>query len=307
MPRKKRKTASSGKKRNLIKKAGTLDLVRKSVVDLKSNPAVMLPGIFGLVVVLAFYGFIIIQYFVALSFLKSLDPENRFIFAFLAFVVLLLDMALLIVINAYYYAMQYGMIADVLSGRKTSLRRGIMHGKTLFVKMLSLSIAKSVFSKVIPMVILISIFIPVFLVDRVAALITAIILLSFVYLPYLTVFWVVTVFKLPILIHRNIPGVLSGFGVIFECFRYAKKDRLHVAIAFLVSLGISVIINAVLLVAGTYAYLIESVVSTDEFSPQYLTYFVLYLVKAAIVLVGSMIVSFFIFNSYFQKNRLRWK
>ena len=307
MPRKKRKTASSGKKRNLIKKAGTLDLVRKSVVDLKSNPAVMLPGVFGLAVVLAFYGFIIIQYFVALSFLKSLDPENRFIFAFLAFVVLLLDMALLIVINAYYYAMQYGMIADVLSGRKTSLRRGIMHGKTLFVKMLSLSIAKSVFSKVIPLVILISIFIPVFLVDRVAALITAIILFSFVYLPYLTVFWVITVFKLPILIHRNIPGVLSGFGVIFECFRYAKKNLLHVAIAFLVSLGISVIINVILLVAGTYAYLIEFVVSTDEFSLQYLTYFVLYLVKAAIALVGSMIVSFFIFNSYFQKNRLRWK
>ena len=307
MTRKKRKPAKSRTIKKSVKKADAFDLVAKSVRDLRNNPVVLVPGLLGMVLVLVLMGFVAIQFFTARSVLETLDPGDNLLFMVLVLFFFLLDVVLYVMISAYHGAVQYGMITDVLAGRSSSFRRALNHGKIFFGKMLGLSIAKFVIYYIIPAIVLALIAIPVSLVSPAAAVMTILILFSLVYVPLLIVLSVITVFHLPILIDRKISGVLSGFRVIIESFRYGKANLFHVGVTVLVVFGLWIIMTTVSIAAGLPAYLIEFVLSGGSQEQFYLSSFAVYVVKALISLVGSMVISFFIFNSYFQRNRLTWK
>ena len=308
MTRKTRKTAKSGKIKKSVKKENSFDLVAKSITDLRKNPVVLVPGLVGLGLILLLSGFLAIQVFTALSFLETLDPDHNLLFVAFVLLFFLLDVALYVIINAYYGAVQYGMITDVLAGRKISFRRVLKHGKVFFGKMLSLSIAKFAVYYVVPAVVMGLIVLPISLVSPAAAVMAALILVAFVYVPVLIVFSVITVFHIPILIEKKISGVLSGFRVIIESFRYGEANLFHVGVTVLVVLGLWIIMTAVSIAAGLPALIIESVLVEDSAHVRlYLSSFAIYLVKALISLVGGMVITFFIFNSYFNRNRLRWK
>ena len=299
MARKTRKRARSGKRKGRLEKPDPFDLLVKSLKDFRSNLMLLVPGLLSFVLFLVLGVFVLFQYVFAA--LYGFDELLVLIFFFL-------DLIIALVITVYFQGAELGVMADVVAGKKTSFRRMLRHGKTLFAKTAGVFIASMMILSV-PAVIMGLIFLALAVISQAAA--AAIGVMSFfLYVILLVAFLVITIFSFPILIDRKFSGFFSGFRIMLESFNYAKANPGHVAItvAFVFCLWLIIQsvswIFAIPLYSANYALLI---LSPGSESLVLLVSAISFLLESLIPLIGGVFVTLFIFNSYFSRNRFNWK
>ena len=312
MARKTKKQAMSQKTKNALKPADPFDLLGKSLGNLRDNLRLLVPLLLlGVAFFLVMLAVVFIQGLIAFALLIA-QQQIALVASLILFS--LVDLIALIMMIAYYNGIQYGLMADVVSGKTPSFRRMFLHGKNLFGKMISFHVTKFLI-EFIPFGILSIIVLLVYLEADGAAAIVAGLVFAGLYALLLIAFWVITIFSFPILIDRKFPGFFSGFDVIIESFNYSKANFTHVIITALIVFGLAIITWFVSTIVGMPGYVIDYVA---EYSLLYdsgsalvillsLVAYFFYLLEAIVSWLGGLVSGFFVFNSYFDRNEVKWK
>ena len=299
MARKTRKRARSGKRKGRLEKPDPFDLLVKSLKDFRSNLMLLVPGLLSFVLFMVLGVFVLFQYVFAA--LYGFDELLVLIFFFL-------DLIIALVITVYFQGAELGVMADVVAGKKTSFRRMLRLGKTLFAKTAGVFIASMIILSV-PAVIMGLIFLALAVISQVAA--AAIGVMSFfLYVILLIAFLVITIFSFPILIDRKFSGFFSGFRIMLESFNYAKANPGHVAITVAFVFCLWLIIQSVSWIFAIPLYLANYellILSQGSESLALLVSAISFLLETLIPLIAGVFVTLFIFNSYFSRNRFNWK
>ena len=309
--RKTRKSAKPGKMNERLKKADPFDVLVKSMKDLRHNLMVLVPDL------LSFFSLICLALFGVLQFLflGYLYPETGIekaeVIVPLALFVLL-DLVIAVAVGTYFAGAKYGVIADVLSGRKTSFRRMLWHGKALFPKVLGFSVS-ILMIMFLPAAVISLIVLAAMLVSETAAGVLAILLFP-VYLVFLLAFLAVTIFGAPILIDGKFSGFFSGFRAIIAAFNYAKANPGHVAVTVAFAFFLWLVIQTVSMLFGIPSYLVDYEILMLPYGSGALLTFLYYsayvvssFLESLLSLLGGTFLSIFVFNSYFSRNKLDWK
>lgn len=329
MVRRKRmgKTAGSGKAKTAVaahrktkvrmENPDPFDLLSKSARDLRSNLLVIVPSLLSLIslfFLLVFAGIQVVILFLLYpsESLSALDGGDFTIFLPFAFLFALLDVILAVVILVYFRAAEFGVIADVVSGRKTSFWRMLSHGKTLFSRVLGFFIAVFLVF-LVPTAVLLAVLLLLGEISWIAGLIVGLIF-SLLFLFFLIAFSIITLFGSPILTDRKLSGFFSGFQAFAKSFNYAKANPGHVLITFAFFLCLSIIVWVASYLVGFPSTLMYAEVWTLphgsgilETSLYYIVYVVSSILEFLISLVGSVFILLFVFNSYFSRNKIDWK
>ena len=292
-PRKKAKLAKKSVKSQ--KNSDIFDVLAKSISDFRTNPLLIVPPLFGYF----FTGFVIAFGLIQALLLAILFSDSAFqkypdpgLIALMGLFVLI-DLGILIAISVYLSAAQFGLMADVVSGRKISFSRMLHHGKDFFFPALGLMSAK---------------LIPVFLLF--------LCWMSFAWLnvnPFLgfplfliilllsVVFYAVLLFGPPILVQKRRSGFFSGVGVVIEAFKYAKSNFVHFTSTLLVVFLLSLASFFVLLGFSIFSYLLPPGIFSGGVNA------LLYMAELMFIFIISILTMLFIFNSYFSRNKVNWK
>ena len=281
-------------------------VLSKSLRDFKNNPVAVVPVLFLVGFYFLMSGFIVLQFFVGLFLFENSGLSLATLFGVFF---LLLDLALFIIIISYCDALQFGTIADAVSGKKTSFKRMLRHGKSLFGKILGFNAVKTVFMIVVDSLYLIPYFIQFRGNFSLSSLFSyyenslAANLIDLFISPFLIILSVMTLFVFPLIVAGN----LSGFRAIFASFNYVKSDFGHVFTTAVIVIAIWVVSIIAVALVSLFVLLILVLLALLSV-PVSIVLGVIY----AVLLVGFfsllyIFTRFFIFNSYLQKNRLVWK
>lgn len=211
--------------------------------NFKNNLELLVPALlhYLFVYVISFlliYSTGLISFFELASAAKDVDFVKIIIPKFATFLILILIANLFI--SAYFTAMKFGMITEVIKKKKTSLTNGFISGKKNYLRMLGLEILISLIV-VIPILLLIIIFLlkPSLLTGLVLALVG---------IAYLIFIIFATLFSHAILFLDNV----GPFKAIKKSFKYFKKKAGYVlaivVILFLTGLILGIISGIISLI-----------------------------------------------------------
>ena len=293
----------------------------KSFSGLMNNPIVVVPTI-----LLSFLSLLIVVFFSIQLFIGALLVQDYGLSAVtMAFFVFffLLDIVLILMVSAYYSALEFGVITDVVSGKKCSFGRMFRHGKGLFLRIFSFNVVSSVILQSPVIILAVVYFIlslrtfsydlsetisPDFLLDflteyTLSPAVSLVNILTFV----LTVFFsFVTLFAIPIMIGRKISGFTAGFRAIVESFRYTLANFGDVFITALIAVALWIASFFVILLVSLFFLLIAFLFSLILPFAEIVVIVIFLLSFMVFMVLLSIFTRFFIFNSYFQKNKLDW-
>jgi len=281
---------------------GHFALVLKSLKDFKHNLIIVVPALLGLGLFSVLVLFVALQLFLGTYLFKGLSLTPGFVLYSAIF--LITDVVIVLFISSFYQAAQFGVMTDAVSIGKSSFKRLLKHGKTFFRPMLTFTIAKFIV-QFIPAAVLILLTLAAFRASTALGIVTAIIF-TILYLIFLIGFSVLTFFTFPILMSKN----LSGFKVIVESLKYGKSNPGHIIPAVAVVIGMWLIMTVAYTIVGMPAFLIDlaynfGLVSGWSYTIIYVVFNVL---SSVVAWLGSLVISFFIFNSYFDRNPIKnWK
>ena len=223
-----------------------------------------------------------------------------------------LDLLICLIITAYCDSLQFGVIVDSLSGKKSSFSRTFSNGKILFSRMLSFLIAKS-FILLFPLIVALGMLAGlVYLSGSNASNYFAIVLvffffLAFLYFLFLLGFHFMTLFTFPLLVEKK----LSGFRVIVEAFNYGKNN---VGKLFMTAFIICLIYAALsfglsfLWILFSLALFPLSLEDSHLLGGIFLGISGLsYLMQCLVLSFFLIFVRFYIFNSYLNGNKFKSK
>ena len=298
-------------------KADPFDILSKSVSDFTNNLLVIVPGLLH-ILSFFFLGIFVVLQFIILAllypseFLLTAEGDASAIFSPLIILFLFLDVIIVIVLEVYFKAAELGVIADVVSGRKTSFGRMLSHGKSLFSRVLGLFVA-TLAIVLVAAAVLLSIVLLINGLSGISPVISAIAFLL-LYLLFLIAFTITILFSDPILIDRKFSGFFSGFTALIRTFNYAKANRGHVLITSAFCLCLWIIVLFISNLFGFPAILSDNEMwtlphgsGTLETSLYYLVYSISSILNVLILYVGGTFLGLFVFNSYFSRNKINWK
>ena len=234
----------------------------------------------------------------------SLRSEAMFIFG-----AILAVLATIVIVTAfcYYTAAFYGMIADMSILGKSSLNRIFSHGKKHFFNIVSY-IGAQLFV-IIGIVVLLAVpALLIFLLPFWWAKLAWGIFLVLLLVTAILIFWVFTLFGLPIVIIKK----KGGFGALREAVSFSRKNPGHAfltAITIFVIGFISSVIQFILELPGEVAKLL---LDFNEFTlPLFLfliaVSFLFGTISAIVGLVSHVATSIYTFKSYLSKNPVKIK
>ncbi|MBI2664727.1 hypothetical protein HYX10_05315 [Candidatus Woesearchaeota archaeon] len=275
-----------------------LQLIVKSLKDFRHNLIIVVPTLIALGLFALLALFAVAQF--ALGY-QLFEPDMSAGLILYAGFFILLDVALLIIISTYYGAAQNGVMADIVNKGNSSFSKLLDHGKTYFMPLLTFTIAKFIIL-LLPVLVLGILAVPIYLLS-VPAGIAVTVLFALIYIMFLIAFSVLTVFNLPILISKKI----YGFRVIIESFRYGKENLTHTLVTAAMVAAIWVVTMIIYSIIGLPATLIDMAESFGFETNIALTivYVMSNLLAMIASFIGGLIISLFVFNSYFHKNKVR--
>lgn len=278
--------------------ADPIGLVWKSFKDFKSNLVVLVPTLIALGLLLLLAVFIAVQFLAGFLLFRGASLSAGV--AAYAIFFFIIDFALLIAINSYTLSMQYGVMGDAVVKGKSSLSRMLQHGRYYFRKMLTFTIAKFIILYV-PLAVLALLAFLAYVASPIAGFAVAAVFML-LYVLFFIVFSVLTVFNLPILIRQKI----GGFQVIAEAFRYAKANLSHVIITVAIVIVLWLLVSFIATLVGAPYYVVDFMLrlGVDVTSGLLGLYFISSVLSSIASWLGGIFIAFFIFNSYFNKNKL---
>ncbi len=280
-----------------------IQLAVKSLKDFKNNLILLAPLLVSFGLYFALGIFVLSQFLLGfLIFGRGAGFSTGLILYAVFFYAL--DIIILILIQIYIMAAQYGMVGDAVLRGKSSFSRLLQHGKTLFKPVLTYFLAELaiVIAAAAPLALLAGI---AFYFSPIAGFILAATFIL-LFILFIIAFAVVTVFSIPILVSRRI----GGFRVILEAFRYGKSHFEHVIVTVAALIALWLLVSIVSVIVGLPYYIIQLTGSLGAGLGWGLiaAYIISYMLSVVVSEVGSIIMLLYLFNSYFDRNPVKnWK
>jgi len=266
------------------------NLLLDSWLRFKKNKELVLPAIIRILFIMGFLIIIGIEILLFWAFSKgNFNFDTIFTLRNLPILIIfgILDIVILFLIGSYTSAMEIGMLMDIATKGKTSIKNMFLYGKKFMFRYLKTILL--VFLMILP---ILAVLISVMVLLKVTPAITALLVMLFVlFIIFLIIMGLFLNFIEPMIVTKE-----GAINIIKTSFGYSRKNMKHTLIVFGMRILIAIVIGAVISTAETLVNLTKNSVSVWTG-----LYLIFILLQWAANIVVNLVTRLFVFKSYLAK------
>ncbi len=271
-----------------------IELLKKSLCNLRDHPVVFIPILYGILLFIVVAGFVVLEGLFMMNSFGVDSISNLFssiisssVMMMTATLFIFIDILLLFLFGSYITAMTYVGYYEVSINNKVSLNSMTEGAKPIFLNVLKFSLIRfAIFF--IPMAVVAGIIIGLVFVNWLLAIIVGIMLFMLV-MAYMVYMGFGLFFMGPMITTSRKPIM----DILRESFKYLHNNISHVLLTWVVllcvGLAMAIVIVPIQITASIIPFMMIPVVA----------------LRVIIQVVVSVYTNFYLFNSYFAVNKVK--